>query len=269
MQSAYIYDDAPRCASQFTGKERDAETGLDYFGARYYGSNMGRFMTPDPLMFQKQKLLDPQQWNMYQYARDNPLRFIDPTGMKVQVEDSKALERIRSTVPEKVRASVKLDKDNMIDKKALNKVKSNDPNVVALKQLVNNSKTLEVATANGVQLGANKESFKYESVETVVSDLKNKGIEVDPKNITATNFLGYTQDAKDTASGNARVILSDGTGSAASAPGIDFAVTSAHELYGHGLPQITGQPWQHDGGGPVDTNIIHIEQHTRDINEPK
>jgi RHS repeat-associated protein len=31
----------------FTGKERDSETGLDYFGARYYGSNMGRFMSPD------------------------------------------------------------------------------------------------------------------------------------------------------------------------------------------------------------------------------
>ncbi|HWR35385.1 MAG TPA: RHS repeat-associated core domain-containing protein [Clostridia bacterium] len=31
-----------------TGKERDSETGLDYFGARYYGSNTGRFMTPDP-----------------------------------------------------------------------------------------------------------------------------------------------------------------------------------------------------------------------------
>ena len=35
---------------KFTGKERDAETGLDYFGARYYGSNMGRFQTPDPLL---------------------------------------------------------------------------------------------------------------------------------------------------------------------------------------------------------------------------
>src|SRR5262249_48329770 len=34
----------------FTGKERDAESGLDYFGARYYGSNMGRFITPDPSM---------------------------------------------------------------------------------------------------------------------------------------------------------------------------------------------------------------------------
>jgi len=68
---------------KFTGKERDAETQLDYFGARYFDNPFGRFMTPDPLMLQKQKLFDPQQWNMYQYARNNPLRFTDPTGKYV------------------------------------------------------------------------------------------------------------------------------------------------------------------------------------------
>jgi RHS repeat-associated protein len=33
----------------FTGKERDTESGLDYFGARYYASSMGRFSSPDPM----------------------------------------------------------------------------------------------------------------------------------------------------------------------------------------------------------------------------
>jgi hypothetical protein len=44
---------------------------------------MGRFTSPDPVGIMKQKLLDPQQWNMYEYARNNPLRFIDPTGLYV------------------------------------------------------------------------------------------------------------------------------------------------------------------------------------------
>jgi len=66
---------------KFTGKERDTESGLDYFGARHNGSTMGRFMTPDPIGIMKQKFVDPQQWNMYAYVRNNPLRFIDPTGM--------------------------------------------------------------------------------------------------------------------------------------------------------------------------------------------
>jgi RHS repeat-associated protein len=68
---------------KFTGKKRDSETGLDKMGRRYYSNAMGRFSSPDPLMLQNQKLFDPQQWNMYQYARDNPLRFSDPTGQYV------------------------------------------------------------------------------------------------------------------------------------------------------------------------------------------
>ncbi len=76
-----VQDGTPTEKYLFTGKERDTETGLDNFGARYFGSNMGRFMRPDPIMIMKQKLVDPQQWNMYSYARNNPLRFMDPTGM--------------------------------------------------------------------------------------------------------------------------------------------------------------------------------------------
>jgi RHS repeat-associated protein len=79
---------------KFTGKERDPESGLDYFGARYYGNGLGRFTTADPLMLQKQKFTDPQQWNMYQYARDNPLRFVDPTGKAIQLSDD-AKERAK------------------------------------------------------------------------------------------------------------------------------------------------------------------------------
>lgn len=78
MQTAFIYDDMPLCASQFTGKERDTESGLDYFGARYYGSSMGRFQTPDPL---GGHLKDPQTLNRYGYVRNNPLTLTDPTGL--------------------------------------------------------------------------------------------------------------------------------------------------------------------------------------------
>lgn len=65
---------------KFTQKERDNETGLDYFGARYYGSTQGRFTSADPLM-SSGTIYDPQSWNRYSYTGNNPLRFIDPTGM--------------------------------------------------------------------------------------------------------------------------------------------------------------------------------------------
>ena len=63
----------------FTGKERDSESGLDYFGARYYGSSMGRFMSPDE-PFVDQSPGDPQSWNLYSYVRNNPLSNVDPDG---------------------------------------------------------------------------------------------------------------------------------------------------------------------------------------------
>ncbi len=65
---------------KFTGKERDAETGLDYFGARYYGSRIGRFTSIDPVYTWNENLFDPQRWNRYAYARNNQLRYVDPDG---------------------------------------------------------------------------------------------------------------------------------------------------------------------------------------------
>jgi RHS repeat-associated protein len=64
---------------KFTGKERDSETGLDYFGARYFSSAQGRFTSPDGVFFD-QDPSDPQSWNLYSYVRNNPLRFRDLTG---------------------------------------------------------------------------------------------------------------------------------------------------------------------------------------------
>jgi RHS repeat-associated protein len=68
----------------FTGKERDAESGSDYFGARYYASNMGRFMSPDwadkPEAVPYSSLSDPQSLNLYAYARNNPIVQVDPDG---------------------------------------------------------------------------------------------------------------------------------------------------------------------------------------------
>lgn len=63
----------------FTGKERDGETGLDYFGFRYYSGAQGRWTSPDQ-PFADQHPEDPQSWNMYAYVRNNPLKNIDPNG---------------------------------------------------------------------------------------------------------------------------------------------------------------------------------------------
>jgi RHS repeat-associated protein len=68
-----------------TLKERDVETGLDYFSARYYSSDQGRFTSPDELASLSNPLIhantqDPQTLNKYQYVNNSPLSATDPDG---------------------------------------------------------------------------------------------------------------------------------------------------------------------------------------------
>lgn len=62
-----------------TQKERDNETGLDYFKARYYSSSQGRFTSAD-VPFADQHKTDPSSWNSYVYVRNNPCNRTDPNG---------------------------------------------------------------------------------------------------------------------------------------------------------------------------------------------
>lgn len=97
--SSLPYGDSLSCSGNgtdatnhhFTGKERDAESGLDYFGARYYASNMGRWMSPDwsakedPVPYAKMD--DPQTLNLYGYVGNNPLSRDDPDGHAFGLDD--------------------------------------------------------------------------------------------------------------------------------------------------------------------------------------
>ena len=73
-----------RVRSRCTGKERDAESNLDMFGARYYGSSLGRFMTPDwavaPTAVPYAHYGNPQSLNLYSYVENNPTTTGDPDG---------------------------------------------------------------------------------------------------------------------------------------------------------------------------------------------
>ncbi|MBU0982226.1 MAG: hypothetical protein KKA42_00020, partial [candidate division Zixibacteria bacterium] len=64
---------------KFTGKELDTETDLQYFGQRYYDSNISQFVSIDPLLINApyKFLADPQQLNSYSYGRNNPVVLVD------------------------------------------------------------------------------------------------------------------------------------------------------------------------------------------------
>ena len=73
----------------FVGKEKDAESGLYYFGARYMDASSGRFVSPDVInavdaatgKINQKALLNPQRLNRYAYAGNNPYKFVDPDGL--------------------------------------------------------------------------------------------------------------------------------------------------------------------------------------------
>ncbi len=69
---------------KFTGKERDSESNLDDFGARYYASSTGRFMSPDPDNGGV-RYANPQTWNGYAYGLNNPVHNVDLDGRDVWV----------------------------------------------------------------------------------------------------------------------------------------------------------------------------------------
>ena len=62
---------------RFTGQKLDPESGLYYYGARYYDPDLARFVSPDTIVPAPG---DPQSHNRYAYTRNNPVKYTDPTG---------------------------------------------------------------------------------------------------------------------------------------------------------------------------------------------
>lgn len=87
----YAIDATQENNRRFVGKERDAETGLDYFGARYLSTTTGRFLAVDPVravdggsgQINASIIANPQRLNSYAYSLNNPYRYVDPDGRAV------------------------------------------------------------------------------------------------------------------------------------------------------------------------------------------
>jgi RHS repeat-associated protein len=270
---------------KFTGYERDVETDLDFAQARMYHKNHGRFTSVDPLMASA-RISNPKTWNRYVYALNNPLRYIDPDGMDVNILDAEARRLLLLTLPEKIRekvnAAIEKGKGNLT-KGSLDKIKSDDKNFEALKSMVNAKEITEAATSstgeNGVPFSQETHQQQYES--DIQAYMKNNNVSREeaekvitpPDNPNEVNFYrgqtyvpkGYVPNGEADAniptspSGNLRAVTTDRTGAGASISEEDAVVTFAHELYGHAYYFRQGnKTWY--GHGKV---ITDIEDRTR------
>lgn len=111
---------------QFTGQEHDRESGLDYFDARYYSSTQGRFTSIDPLAASGRPG-NPQTWNRYAYVLNNPMKFIDPTGMSS--EDSSQQSdptNTQDTTPQDPWGALTAEEQEAINNDPAEQIYSND-----------------------------------------------------------------------------------------------------------------------------------------------
>jgi RHS repeat-associated protein len=80
-----VTDGGPKEQRTFTGHEFDVDTQLTYMGARYYNPQTGQFLSADPNFYTELNLSDPQSFNSYAYARNNPIMYTDPDGRKINL----------------------------------------------------------------------------------------------------------------------------------------------------------------------------------------
>lgn len=114
---------------RFTGKERDSESGYDYFGARYYSSTLPIWLSVDPLS-NKYPHISP-----YAYCGNNPVKFVDPDGRDVVAINKTAQNRILGTLSHTEKMYVAFNENGKLNINQLNQCTSTSHNITALKAL--------------------------------------------------------------------------------------------------------------------------------------
>ncbi|MDE7345749.1 MAG: hypothetical protein K2N48_03295 [Muribaculaceae bacterium] len=193
---------------KFGGKELITANGLNEydFGARQYFSAVPGFTKPDPLS-EKYYWLSP-----YLYCANNPVNYVDPSGMVVIGLDNQARQNIIYSLPEEEAMFVRFNDDGVIDAELLNKCASHSDNFEALRSVVNSKTSFYVSTAS-----------QYTSGERT-RELKNAGMR-------GTVGVTLMPDAPEEPSPDENVYIYTSN----RIPVVEQVENLAHELYAHGL----------------------------------
>jgi len=214
---------------QYTGHERDRDTGLDYMLARYYEAGVGRFISSDSGV--DSRLDVPQSWNRFAYVRNNPMSATDPQGLAVQ-PFNEAFDYIRDTLSDELGAALRLDLDGFIDADSLPAISSINENFNDLKELVGSANIVDV----------------FGSDVPVIAGPPVQYMETFWYNGPDDNFLGEFAPP-DSSLGAQASPTNHYTVSLFNSPAVPAEAmqsTTAHELYGHALLCLRGAPYEHN-----------------------
>ncbi len=123
---------------KFNGKELDEETGLYYYGARYYDPRMSMWYGTDPMQGKYPDV------STYAYCMGNPVKLIDPDGKMIKPHGYEAFRIIQRTIPKSLMYYVQLDRNGFIDVSLLNRYQGDDYNLNCLKEIANNPMIVNV-----------------------------------------------------------------------------------------------------------------------------
>ena len=243
---------------KFSDKERDGETGLDYFGARYYSApeyseghtGSYRWLSIDPVFNTFAVLADPQASNLYSYCRNNPLSLYDPDGREVICKDRAAFEALKRTLGDPTLAS-KLTWDEKTGKVSIEgDVSSDNPNFISLQELIRSDQVVEISLADKVSF-IGKDGTEYKDMAFVYY----------PKD--ASGFFGIVLTPK---KGRPASTVHDGKGilvvvadSALKEYPLEQTRTLAEELYGHAYLYIIGCPFLHEKRRRIGKQLYHCD----------
>jgi RHS repeat-associated protein len=238
---------------KFSGKERDSESNLDYFGARYYANYYYRWLSPDPVVNRDESMRNPQLWNLYSFCRNNPATYWDPDGAIVRTFTQEGYEAIQRTMGDAYLAqNIFWDKSTgLID---INReIETENLNYLRLWYLVASPQEIIVSIADRVLFVNKSNEIKASSI-LFLKNLGAKGIFLPPRNAANEDPLVNYYDSIVCA------VLPSNDKS-------EIGRTLAHELYGHAFLYIRGLPYRHEKGkaGGLDPNgfvnkyILRIE----------
>ena len=249
-----VWENSYSPALKFSGKERDSESNLDYFGARYYANYYYRWLSPDPVINRDAAIMNPQLWNLYSFCRNNPVTYWDPDGAIVRTFSEAGYEAIKATMGDAALAqNIYWDsRAGLID---INRsVETDNLNYLRLWYLIASPQEIVVAVTDRVTYIDRSRGIK----SSIIIPLRETGIQgltIFPSEGRQEAIYVHNKD----------YIL------CAIFPFLDKSIMGmalAHELYGHAYLYIRNLPFQHEFGksggldpeGFVNSYIRRIER---------